>query len=87
GNGWGEPKQLTTYPGQEGHAHFSPDGEWLIYSSEEFGINDEQPLVQPFIFSPQMYGEITVIRLADGEKFRLTHNKWEDGAPLWIKEK
>ena len=65
---------------------FSPDGEWLIYASEEFGINDEQPLVQPYIFSPQMYGEITAIRLADGEKFRLTHNKWEDGAPLWLKE-
>lgn len=84
-NSWSQPKQLTTYSGQEGHAHFSPDGEWLIYSSEEFGINDEQPLVQPFIFSPQMYGEITAIRLTDGEKFRLTHNKWEDGAPLWIK--
>ena len=86
-NGWGEPKQLTSYQGQEGHAHFSPDGEWLIYTSEEFGINDEQPLVQPFIFSPQMYGEIVAIRLSDGEKFRLTHNKWEDGAPLWMKEK
>ncbi len=84
--GWGKPKQLTTYEGQEGHPHFSPDGEWLIYTSEEFGINDEQPLVQPFIFSPQMYGEITAIRLADGEKFRLTHNKWEDGAPLWMKK-
>ena len=87
GDSWSEPKQLTTYEGQEGHAHFSPDGEWLIYTSEEFGINDEQPLVQPFIFSPQMYGEITAIRLSDGEKFRLTHNKWEDGAPLWMKEK
>lgn len=85
-NGWSEPTQLTTYQGQEGHAHFSPDGEWLIYSSEEFGINDEQPLVQSFIFSPQMYGEITAIRLADGQKFRCTHNKWEDGAPLWLKE-
>ncbi len=87
GNGWSEPKQLTTYKGQEGHAHFSPDGAWLVYSSEEFGINDEQPLIQPFIFSPQMYGEITAIRLSDGETFRLTHNKWEDGAPLWLKEK
>jgi len=85
-NSWSKPRQLTAYSGQEGHAHFSPDGEWLIYSSEEFGINDEQPLVQPFIFSPQMYGEITAIRIVDGEKFRLTHNKWEDGAPLWIKE-
>ncbi|NJB69691.1 Tol biopolymer transport system component [Saonia flava] len=85
-NVWSEPKQLTTYSGQEGHPHFSPNGEWLIYTSEEFGINDEQPLIQPYIFSPQMYGEITAIRLADGEKFRLTHNKWEDGAPLWLKE-
>ena len=84
-NSWSEPKQITTYTGQEGHPHFSPDGKWLIYTSEEFGINDEQPLVQPYIFSPQMYGEITAIRLADSTKFRLTHNKWEDGAPLWIK--
>lgn len=84
-NGWSEPTQLTTYSGQEGHGHFSPDGEWLIYTTEEFGINDEQPLIQPYIFSPQMYGEITAIRLSDGAKFRLTHNKWEDGAPLWQK--
>lgn len=83
-NSWSEPKQLTTYKGQEGHPHFSPDGKWLIFTSEEFGINDEQPLVQPYIFSPQMYGEITAIRLEDGKKIRLTHNKWEDGAPLWI---
>lgn len=81
---WSEPRQITSYEGQEGHPHFSPDGQWLIFSSEEFGINDEQPLVQPYIFSPQMYGEITAIRLEDGRKVRLTHNKWEDGAPLWI---
>lgn len=82
-SGWGEPQRITTYPGQEAHAHFSPDGEWLIYTTEEYGINDEQPLVQSFIFSPQLYGEITAMRLEDGKKFRLTHNKWEDGAPLW----
>ncbi len=83
-NSWSEPKQLTSYTGQEGHPHFSPDGKWLIFTSEEFGINDEQPLVQTYIFSPQLYGEITAIRLEDGHKVRLTHNKWEDGAPLWI---
>ena len=83
-NSWSEPKQITTYKGQEGHPHFSPDGKWLIFSTEEYGINDEQPLVQSYIFSPQMYGEITAIRLEDGEQIRLTHNKWEDGAPLWI---
>ncbi|WP_411768480.1 hypothetical protein [Winogradskyella sp. A3E31] len=83
-NTWSNPKQITTYTGQEGHPHFSPDGKWLIFTSEEFGINDEQPLVQNYIFSPQMYGEITAIRLEGGKKVRLTHNKWEDGAPLWI---
>ncbi len=83
-NSWSEPKQITTFTGQEGHPHFSPDGKWLIFTTEEFGINDEQPLVQSYIFSPQMYGEITTIRLEDGKKIRLTHNKWEDGAPLWI---
>ena len=83
-NSWSEPRQITTYTGQEAHPHFSPDGKWLIFATEEFGINDEQPLVQRYIFSPQMYGEITAIRLEDGHKVRLTHNKWEDGAPLWI---
>ncbi|MFT6679605.1 MAG: Tol biopolymer transport system component [Gammaproteobacteria bacterium] len=83
-NSWSEPKQLTRYTGQEGHPHFSPDGEWIIFTTEKFGINDEQPLVKPYIFSPQMYGEITAIRLEDNKQIRLTHNKWEDGAPLWI---
>ena len=82
---WSDPIQLTSYEGQEAHPHFSPDGEWLIYTSEEFGIFDEQPLIQPFIFSPQMYGEIVALRLSDGHKIRLTHNKWEDGAPLWVR--
>ncbi len=84
--GWSEAKQLTFHSGQEGHPHFSPDGEYLIYTTEEYGINDEEPLVQPYIFSPQMYGEIVAIRLSDGDKFRLTHNKWEDGTPLWLRE-
>ncbi|WP_299335817.1 hypothetical protein [uncultured Psychroserpens sp.] len=84
---WSSPKQITTYSGQEGHPHFSPDGNWIIYASEEFGINDEQPIVQSYIFAPQMYGEIVAIRIADGKKVRLTHNKWEEGAPLWIESK
>lgn len=86
-NSWSTPKQITTYSGQEGHPHFSPDGNWMIYATEEFGINDEQPIVQSFIFAPQMYGEIVAERISDGKKVRLTHNKWEEGAPLWISTK
>lgn len=85
GDGWSAPEQLTFTQSQTGHPHFSPDGEWLIYTTEEYGINDEQPLSQSFIFSPQMYGEIVALRLRDGKKVKLTHNKWEEGAPLWVK--
>ncbi|WP_431136811.1 TolB family protein [Psychroserpens mesophilus] len=81
---WSSPKQITSYSGQEGHPHFSPDGQWIIYATEEFGINDEQPIVQSCVFAPQMYGEIVAQRISDGKKIRLTHNKWEEGAPLWI---
>ncbi len=85
GKGWSKPNQITFTQSQTGHPHFSPDGEWLIYTTEEYGINDEQPLSQSFIFSPQMYGEIVALRLRDGKKVKLTHNKWEEGAPLWVK--
>lgn len=82
---WGAPKQITHFEGQEAHPHFSPDGLYITYTTEEFGINDEQPLSQEFFFSPQLYGEIVAKRLSDGQTFRLTHNKWEDGAPIWVR--
>ena len=85
GEGWSEAEQLTFSKSQTGHPHFSPDGNWIIYTTEEYGINDEQPISQSFIFSPQMYGEIVALRLNDRKKIKITHNKWEEGAPLWVK--
>jgi Tol biopolymer transport system component len=79
----GNLRRITRTPAQNGHVQFSPDGQWLIYTSGRHGINDEEPLVQSAIFGPQSYGEIYAYRLADGHTVRLTHNKWEDGAPLW----
>ena len=82
---WTPPRKLTTSTGQNAHAHFSPDGNWVIYTTEDFGIADEEPLVQSTGFHPQLYGEIVALRLSDGKRIRLTHNKWEDGTPLWVK--
>jgi hypothetical protein len=84
-NTWSEPEKISIGTGQNAHAHFSPDGNWVIYTTEGYGINDEQPLIQPIIFSPQMYGEIVAYNAITKERFRLTHNKWEDGTPLWVK--
>jgi len=82
---WSAARKLTDSQGQNAHPSFSTDGEWVIYTSEDYGIMDEQPLVQNYFFSPQMYGEIVAHRLRDGLKVRLTHNKWEEGAPQWVK--
>jgi len=81
---WSEPEKISAGKGQNAHPHFSPDGEWVIYTTEGYGINDEQALIQPVIFSPQMYGEIVAYHINTKERLRLTHNKWEDGTPLWV---
>jgi Tol biopolymer transport system component len=83
-NSWSEPEKISVGEGQNAHAHFSPDGNWIVYTTEGYGINDEQPLIQPVIFSPQMYGEIVAYNVTTRERIRLTNNKWEDGAPLWV---
>lgn len=80
----GEIRRITNDPGHDSHPWFSPDGEWIVYSSEQAGITDEEPLVQEILFAPQMYGEVFAIRLSDGLTLRLTHNKWEEGNAFWL---
>lgn len=81
------PQRITFNPGDDVHPRFSPDGKWLVFTSELGGINDEEPL-NP-IFNPQPYGEIWAVLLADGKPapnvkpVRLTQNKWEDGVAWW----
>jgi Tol biopolymer transport system component len=80
----GELRRLTTDPGQDAHPWYSPDGTWIVYTSERAGISDEEPLVQEVTFGPQMYGELFAHRLSDGLTIRLTHNKWEEGNAFWL---
>jgi Tol biopolymer transport system component len=79
----GELKRITYNPGQDSHPRYSPDGKWLVFTSERGGINDEEPLIQELFFQPQSYGELYAVRLSDLKTIRLTHNKWEDGMPTW----
>ena len=77
----GEIRRLTDTAGVEVHVRFSPDGEWIIYTSQRGGFNDEAYL--SFTDAGQTYGEIYAQRLSDGYVVRLTHNKWEDGPVAW----
>jgi Tol biopolymer transport system component len=77
-------KQLTTAPGNDGHAIWSPDGKFLLFSSSRFGFKDEAPLYDRI---PQPYGELFVMN-ADGSGQRpLTDNNWEDATPAWQPER
>jgi TolB protein len=81
----GELQRISDHPGQDSHPWFSPDGAWIVYTSERGGISDEEPMVQEVVFGPQMYGELFARRLSDGLEIRLTHNKWEEGNPFWLR--
>lgn len=72
-------RRVTANDVQEGHVAFSHDGEWLVFASEQGGIVYETPLFP----QPQAYGEIYAYRIADGTTVRVTHNRWEEGAPSW----
>ena len=78
----GRLERVTDSPGRDMHPRFSPDDQWLLFTSQRGGLNDELPLLR-VIFQPQPYGELHAMRLADKAVFRLTHNKWEDGPAAW----
>jgi Tol biopolymer transport system component len=76
-------RRLTKSPGVDGHSIWSPDGEWIMFSSARMGFKDERPLLERI---PQPYGELFVMR-ADGTGLRqLTDNQWEDATPAWMPE-
>ena len=80
----GAPERLTRSPGHDMHPRFSPDDEWVLFTSQRGEFSDELPLLR-VVFQPQPYGELHAIRLADRTIVRLTHNKWEDGPTAWVR--
>src|SRR5215472_3044095 len=77
-------RRLTNSPGNDAHSIWSPDGEWIVFSSARMGFKDEMALYEGV---PQPYGEIFAMR-ADGSDVRqLTDNKWEDASPGWMPER
>ena len=81
----GQPERLTTSPGHDMHPRFSPDDEWVLFTSQRAELGDELPLLR-VVFQPQPYGELHAVRLSDRTVVRLTHNKWEDGPTAWVRD-
>jgi TolB protein len=75
-------KQLTHTRGNDAHAGWSPDGEWIVFTSSRMGFKDEVLLIN----NPQPYGEIFVMRYDGTHVGQLTDDQWEEGAPCWQHE-
>jgi TolB protein len=72
--------RLTASPGNDAHATWSPDGQWIAFSSVRGGFKDEAALNPG---NPQTSGDLYVMR-ADGTDVRaLTDNQFEEATPGW----
>ena len=67
--------------GLDMHPRFSPDGKWIVFTSDRGGWMDEWFLSGRF---PQPYGELYALPV-DGSSpaIRLTEDKWEDSLAFW----
>jgi Tol biopolymer transport system component len=72
-------RRLTNSPGNDTHCGFSPDGEWIAFTSARMGFKDEAVYTD----SPQPYGEIFIMRYDGSHVHQLTDNQWEEGTPAW----
>jgi Tol biopolymer transport system component len=65
------------------HSVWSPDGEWIAFTSGRMGFKDEMAMHDG---EPQPYGEIFAMRANGTDVRQLTDNKWEDATVTWAPE-
>jgi TolB protein len=73
-------ERLTDAPGNDGHCAWSPDANYIVFSSSRFGFRDETPLYDG---SPQPYAELFVMNTDGSNQRPITDDKWEEGTPAW----
>jgi Tol biopolymer transport system component len=73
--------QRANLSGVDMHPRFSPDGKWVVLTSDRAGWMDEWFLSGRF---PQPYGELYAFLVdGSGPAIRLTDDKWEDSLAFW----
>ena len=84
----GAIRQLTDAKGYDAEGGYSPDGEWIVFSSTRDAYNrpltaDEQRLLE---VDPSAFAEIYMMRADGSDQRRLTHELGYDGGPFFMKD-
>lgn len=61
-------QQVSSGPGNKTDVSFSPDGQWLVYSSDELGLE---------------FANLFILPISGGNPTRVTRHEGYDGAPSW----
>lgn len=61
-------QKVTSGAGDKTDASFSPDGQWIVYSSNQFGLE---------------FANLFITSVSEDNAIRLTHYEGYDGAPSW----
>ena len=84
------PRRLTDARGYDAEASYSPDGEWIVFSSTRSAYDGSGPgesaeeRRQRLEIDPAYYGEIYLMPAAGGEPRRLTEVPGYDGGPFFF---
>ena len=74
-------KQITNWPGTDGHATWLPDGKRIFIMSARTGFKDEREMYDN---SPQPYSQPFIMNV-DGTGLRqLSQSRWEDSLPVYV---
>jgi Tol biopolymer transport system component len=77
-------RKLIGGGGRNNHPIFSPDGQWIVFTSQRAGFSAETVSMPN---QPQPYGDLFIVRLDGDGLTRLTHNAFEEGTPAWGAER
>lgn len=81
----GETKQLTTELGYDAEASYSPDGEWIAFSSNRHAYSEKlsEKDAQTFEMDKSFMLDIYIMRADGSDVRRLTDVKGYDGGPFF----
>jgi Tol biopolymer transport system component len=74
-------RQLTTAPGNDSHSSWSPDGQYILWTSARYGFKDEAALYDN-AFQP--FGQIFMMKADGSNQHVLTRSRWEDSMPAIV---